>query len=347
MNKYYIKKCIVKQLYKKLDNLPKLDVLILGNQEYFSEFINDFKDYFESMGIDCTVSEKSNTLDKFNLLIIVNPLVQFKNLKFKKNIISVCIQTESINTEFELGLWSFLRRFNKKNIASILQRFNIIYDTSRGNKEFYIRHNLVHKHLNYGFSKFYDANNNSSLQKEFDLIFLGTPDGVNNRRGNLLDLLKSKYHVYPEHYKIWGKEKLEALQKSKICLNIHYDYGRAYGSPRFFESLSAGTLLLTEPVRDSFPFIEGEDYIIFLNKDDLIRKIDFYLANNDITSKIQSNGYSKAKFFKRESSFNLIISDVQNEIYKRTISNKFLAFIHFIRKLTITLNKIIPKRKHI
>lgn len=92
------------------------------------------------------------------------------------------------------------------------------------------------------------------------------------------------------------KESPIVFAHSKINLNITL---RSIGSGiplRAFEIMGSGGFLLTNYQEDMLEyFVPDEDFVYYTDYQDLIRKIDYYLENEEERERIARNGYEKVK----------------------------------------------------
>ena len=75
-----------------------------------------------------------------------------------------------------------------------------------------------------------------------------------------------------------------------------YGCGEARQTGRFWESLANGCLVFYQPVEpyvwpDSY--IDGEDFIVYNDNDDLIEKAKYYISNENEAKKIAERGFTK------------------------------------------------------
>ncbi len=84
------------------------------------------------------------------------------------------------------------------------------------------------------------------------------------------------------------------FKKSKINLNISL-WGIKSGIPlRAMDIMGCGGFLLSNFQRDFLDFfVPDEDFVFFENKEDLLRKIDYYLIHEDERKAIAKNGHDK------------------------------------------------------
>lgn len=91
---------------------------------------------------------------------------------------------------------------------------------------------------------------------EWDVCFLGA---MSPRRElvmrNIMDLGLS---VFPKHEDVWGDEKLDALKRSRIILNMHFDHApRSFEAHRIFQATATGGRpIFSERMNDSSELAE-------------------------------------------------------------------------------------------
>jgi len=87
----------------------------------------------------------------------------------------------------------------------------------------------------------------------------------------------------------------EIYNNSKIAINIHHGQS-VYGcNPRFLEILGSGTFQIVDDnifIKENF--VENKEFVSFKNYDDLINKINYYIANEKKRVEIAEDGYQKA-----------------------------------------------------
>lgn len=96
------------------------------------------------------------------------------------------------------------------------------------------------------------------------------------------------------NYKIKPNQVNRVYNDSKICLNIHHTQNKKGLNPRTFEILGAGGFQLVdykEKLEEIFEL--GEELVAYTDKNDLLKKIDYYLDNEDERRKIAKKGHKK------------------------------------------------------
>jgi spore maturation protein CgeB len=115
----------------------------------------------------------------------------------------------------------------------------------------------------------------------------GWDSAINNYK-----LLQNKIPVK----RVLGKEYNKALCGSKIALCFLSKLNRDTYTRRCFEIPASGTMMLAEYSDDlASLFKEGKEIEFFRDKDEMISKIKFYLANNEERRRISDAGLQRVK----------------------------------------------------
>ena len=127
--------------------------------------------------------------------------------------------------------------------------------------------------------------------KKYNLIIYGSK--WNRNKQLMTDELKNKI-IFNS---IWGKKLHLLLNQSKIILNITRStfYGIETGlNLRIFETLAAKSFLLTDYSNELDDlFIIGEEIETYQSTEELVDKIDYYLAHDVERNKIARKGYER------------------------------------------------------
>ena len=84
------------------------------------------------------------------------------------------------------------------------------------------------------------------------------------------------------------------FKQSKINLNITLRSIQNAIPLRAFDIMGAGGFLLTNFQAEFLDFfVPGEDFIYYEDKEDLLKKIDYYLIHEDERAAIAKNGHDK------------------------------------------------------
>ena len=156
--------------------------------------------------------------------------------------------------------------------------------------------------------------------KTFKLAFLFRSDGINERK-NLINEIADRYsgdekcvtnNVFGRSCEDGMDEELEGANTGE-CVRHHHKYfdvisktkinieGRpgntAFYTGRMMESLANGCCYFypTPTYNVDFPngLIDGEDFVIYHNPEDLVEKIDYYLGHPDEMRTIAESGFNK------------------------------------------------------
>ena len=127
---------------------------------------------------------------------------------------------------------------------------------------------------------------------KFDIFFSGTPN--NQQRREILEYLNSKnLNFFGQLKKMPLNEYLNAIYDSSINLAIPGTGGAEF-TFRHLEILSCCSFLMCHneinKLELPMPIKDGEHFVTFENKEDLLEKVKFYLENKDLRKRIALNG---------------------------------------------------------
>ena len=147
-----------------------------------------------------------------------------------------------------------------------------------------------------------------NIKKTIDVLFYG---GLKGNRKDIINYLsdnKIKVHCVGKSFgKISSKELIRTINKSKICLAlnqigqnpraIELEEGYIVNTSikaRVFEPLLCKTFVLSEHVdgKERF-FLIDKEISTFKGKEELVKKIRFYIKNPNLREKITNAGYKK------------------------------------------------------
>lgn len=138
---------------------------------------------------------------------------------------------------------------------------------------------------------------NLGLERDMDIVFVGTVDEHRERRGNMLEQLEKRYSVArfcPTPAKRYSPAEISELfsrariiVNESICGEINF---------RIFEATATGAMLLTEHIENGLDelFAIGAEIITFTPLD-LISKAACFLRNEDARGAIASAGQKAAE----------------------------------------------------
>ena len=153
----------------------------------------------------------------------------------------------------------------------------------------------------------------SGIQKEYDVVFIGHWE--NDSRDEIIKYLiengikiklfgtlweKSKYYKYLKEKignikPIYKEEYNLTINKAKIALVFLSKINNDTYTRRCFEIPATKTMMMAEYTDDlaNNLFEEDKEAVYFKNKEELLEKIKYYLANEDKIKEIGENGYKR------------------------------------------------------
>lgn len=146
-----------------------------------------------------------------------------------------------------------------------------------------------------------------SSEKEIDVTFVGTPmaDRVDYisyliKKGVKVKVFGTGWEKYKEFSNIFGgklssEEMVEVINKSKINLSFSKNYAGVPGfKSRVFEVSACNSFILVEKFDGYNKFLKpGKELVMFDGKEDLLKKINYYLKNEKERESIANRAYNK------------------------------------------------------
>lgn len=308
-----------------------LKVAVIGKGEYFKYYRDALVDAISRFGFEAKGFETLEYDYKPDVFLILNP-IQFMNQKFyKQDFIYAGIQTEQISNDEVYCINMGMKNYEK--IKSCLNKYDFIFEWSPAAYRYLKKkHENVYFFPHCNFPSMQYFNEYSEIEEKYDLFFTGWATGIYNRRADLLNILSERYNMYPKYEDLWGEEKEKAILSSRICLNIHFDNALVFESPRIYEYLANKRFVLTEKISDSYPFVDGQDFISFYIHN-IIDKIDYYLLHHKERNQIANNGFNKINQYMIDDKINIILERFILEkgirSNRRTLRTKILEKIGF------------------
>jgi len=223
-----------------------------------------------------------------------------------------------------LALWAHDSAHHFPWIAEASHDYDLIYTYEPGDLDI-LSENAEARFLPLAYDPNIYHTANVPPQDVLDICFVGAIRGSYPRRTEILRLLVRKLRT--QRIEIWSDWtpwyspfRLQDLKivgmrrnlkirrhspdhsdinklynRSRICLNIHHDQARRAVNPRTFEILGSGGFLLTDKKLDGIPnFVEGRDYVLYTDLDDLASKTYSYLQDGERRLKTARSGHSVA-----------------------------------------------------
>ncbi|MCX6746772.1 MAG: glycosyltransferase [Candidatus Pacearchaeota archaeon] len=181
------------------------------------------------------------------------------------------------------------------------------------------------------------SNNNffkpAKLEKKYDVTFIGIEKAdryefikflkENGIKINLFGWDWSRYPKFKDIYQgaLDSEKMVEVINQSKINLAFSKSNDRTlHATGRIYDLLACKSFVLTEYCKDYLnQFKEGKDIIMFKDKEDLLKKIRYYLINEKEREKIANAAYKKIiKNYTIDLIFKKIFQKIQEEDKKFT-----------------------------
>ena len=152
----------------------------------------------------------------------------------------------------------------------------------------------------------------SDLQKIYEVTFVGRLDNLHHHRLETLNYLVSQgvqlniwtWDLSKEYLlkfpllesalrgDAYGKEMVRVFAQSKIVLNIHILSQPLGGNLRLFEIPATKSLQIADKCPQNW-FKDGDEIVLYKNKEDLLRKINYFIDNDEERERIAKNGHEK------------------------------------------------------
>ena len=150
------------------------------------------------------------------------------------------------------------------------------------------------------------------VEKKWDIFFIGrsTP-----HRENFMLPLKHHYHFLHIAHGVWGKDLVEYINRSKICLNLHAEPEVSW-EPRMQMLLACGALVLSEPITPN-PFLRpGIDYLEISKPPELYQLVTDLLSNEQKRQRVIQNAKERVpQYFDTRQRFLDLIEKISRKEY--------------------------------
>ena len=137
------------------------------------------------------------------------------------------------------------------------------------------------------------------LKKDIDVAFLGQVSIYRTDRRNSIEyLMEQNISGYiaslNRDQQVEHSKYAEILGRAKIGINFSYSVDKHQLKGRVFEIMHSGAMLLeTKNPQIETLFNDGIDYVSFSNKEDLVKKIKYYLIHEQERESIAQSGRQK------------------------------------------------------
>lgn len=252
----------------------KVVIFTLPHTLYVAHLIYHALLDFEDIEVEISVGTKKR---KYNddIYFIICPQV-FKKLP---------PSTKMVSIQLEQCVSDWL----DKSYLDKLKTSNYVYDYSKKNIEYLsiqeisaekIGYFPISAILNYKQYLLKKYHYNFNGIKRNDILFYGNTDSP--RRQKMLKVLGQHFKIRVEE-SLYGYEMLQAIDESRIVINIHYYESALLETTRIYECLSMGTCVVSETSADvnDYPHLKQSEQIAFFNIDDhqdMLNKVEMMLT---------------------------------------------------------------------
>ena len=315
-----------------MDN-NRCNICVVNKTKYFKEYSQALTRCLNEANYKTQLIEEIEYSHKPEIFIIVGAHLFKDKFKNYNETIYIGIQTEQLPTNQAGAKLYSSGQYNE--FLKLYKNYDILFDWSPVNYNSFKNQypNIYFSPHSYFREMEYFDTNASISGDEYDVLFVGKPTGINNRREKILEKIDKKFKLYPKSYGLWGDEKRNAILSSKICLNIHFEFSYVFESPRIYEYIVNKRFVLSESIINSFPFEKGRHYETF-NGFNLIDKINHFLDDEKSRIKIQNEAYQMASNFPLKNSVNDMINVFELERFnkknrKYRFNNKLFHYTGF------------------
>ena len=134
--------------------------------------------------------------------------------------------------------------------------------------------------------------------------------------------IRFDFYGFNERQPIWGDNFLNKISNSKIGLNLSRGKPvKYYSSDRIAQYMGNGLLTLIHENVQYQDFFKKDEIVTYKNFDDLVKKIKFFINNDNLRKKIANNGRRK---YLREFSSEKISKYIVTKTMNINIKDKFL-----------------------
>ncbi len=148
----------------------------------------------------------------------------------------------------------------------------------------------------------------STLRKtkdQYDTVFIGTLGGKHTKGLDIFEYISNhikldlwgpdSYITKNYHGEAWGHEMFNILYNSKIAINRHIDVAENYANNmRLYEATGSGTMLITDAKPNLNDLFEaGKEVETYSSKEELLKKIEYYLIHDDERKAIAQAGQKR------------------------------------------------------
>lgn len=303
-----------------------LKVQVVGRGEYFDEYTKAFCESLKQKNIEAVQFEYIDYGEEWDVILIISPNIKMKSdIKRinRKNKVVCALLTEQPCSR-EIGFISTGSGMVRRERAMI-DYYDLVFVWSEEQRKIYSKYHPRVIHFPHSYYKALDHTEEFyGIEKKHDILFLGA--GFPTHRQVLINKLREKYTVLDTatpDFVLWGKDKYRAIAEARICLNIHQESGLVMESPRLYDYFANKAFVMSETMKWTEPFVDGEDYITYYYSD-VMEKVEYYLKNSQEREKIAANAYVKVCSMTLDKNINIVIDAILMEMNYKWLRKNLL-----------------------
>ncbi len=128
-------------------------------------------------------------------------------------------------------------------------------------------------------------------KSKYDIFFSGRSSKYRNELFEFIKKQNLNYYGGVENFRLSYADYLETIYNSSINLALE---GKGEFTFRHLEILASSSFMICQSSINQLdlplPLLDGKHFVSFENKDDLLKKINFYLENKELRNEIAFNG---------------------------------------------------------
>lgn len=175
------------------------------------------------------------------------------------------------------------------------------------------------------------------IEKRWDVFFIGR---CTTHREKYFGPVKEYNKFLDIAHGIWGRDVIDYISASKICLNIHAENEISW-EPRMQMMMACGAFVISEPITPNDYLRPGIDYVEISHPLELLEAANYYLNNDEAREEIAKNGCERVRE-KLDSKilFRDLLEGINENRYPKFISKRGKYYWDF-------LNNSLNTAKHI
>lgn len=253
--------------FEKLKDCERIDIVVIEHTLYVAELLQGI---LLSAGIQCEIH--------------LNEPKEYENIPY----IMICPQNfkrfPQLYIAFQMEQ-TINPRWLTDEYINILHNAYAVFDYSMVNIEYFSNDPVLAGKLYYmpiDVCDHYIKDNKPSEEKEYDVLFYGSP--FVDRRQSFLKPIGEKYNLKVICDK-FGEELYKEMRKAKIVINAHYYENALLETTRLYETLSVSDcLIISEKSGDKKEELALENIVDFTsvgNINQALERIDYWLSHEE------------------------------------------------------------------